>query len=102
MSNPLAALPAKVRQFLYLAYAFAAAVLGGLEVADVERIGTADVTKILAVLAYAGAALGLTAASNMPSVEDVTEGQVKEFERLHEKRARTARRAASDASRKRM
>lgn len=75
MSNPLSSLPPKVRQFLYLAYAVAAAVLGGLEVGDVETIFGADVTQILAVLAYAGAALGLTAASNMPSVEDVVDGE---------------------------
>lgn len=57
--NPLTVIPAKYRQYVYLAYTLAVVVAGALAVAGVNTGKTND------VLAYLGAALGLTAASNV-------------------------------------
>ena len=57
--NPLTLIPAKYRKYAYAAYALAVIVAGALAVAGVDTGKTTD------VLAYIGAALGLTAASNV-------------------------------------
>lgn len=74
MSNPFAMIPPKARQWLYLAYALIGLVLGGVQVYGLSHLGSLDVGKALEVLAYVGIPLGFTAASNMPSYEDVAEG----------------------------
>jgi hypothetical protein len=56
--NPLTLIPAKYRKYAYAAYALAVVVAGALAIAGV------DTGKATDVLAYVGAALGLTAASN--------------------------------------
>lgn len=62
--NPLTQiLPAAARKYLYAAFALAGLVVGAL------AIGGVDVRQAPDVLAYIGIALGLTAASNTPSVE---------------------------------
>lgn len=73
--NPLSALPPKVRQVCYLIAAIVGLVLGACQVYGTETLGPVDVSKALEVLGYLSIALGLTAASNMPSVEDVAEGE---------------------------
>lgn len=72
--NPFTSIPPKVRQALYLAYAVAGLILGGLQVYGTEQVGQLDVSKCLEVLAYIGVPLGFTAASNTPSYQDVVEG----------------------------
>lgn len=74
MTNPLASIPPQVRRWLYVAYALIGLFFGACQVAGADTVFGADVTTCLAVLAYVGTALGLTAASNMPSYEDVVEG----------------------------
>jgi len=74
MTNPLSSIPPQVRRWLYVIYALVGLLLGACQVAGADTIFGADVTTCLAVLAYVGTALGLTAASNMPSYEDVVEG----------------------------
>lgn len=60
--NPLVgALTPQLRKWLYALYALAGLVVGVLAAADV------DVQKAPDVLAYLGVALGLTAASNVPT-----------------------------------
>lgn len=56
--NPLTLIPAKYRKYAYAAYALSVIVAGALAIAGVQTGKTTD------VLAYVGAALGLTAASN--------------------------------------
>lgn len=73
--NPLQQIPPAVRKWLYLAYAIVGLVLGGFQVAGQDTIADVSVIKCLAVLAYVGTALGFTAASNLPSYEDVVEGE---------------------------
>ena len=74
--NPLTAVPPKVRSVVYWLYALIGVFLGGCEVADVTSLAGVDVTRILAVFAYVGVALGATAGSNVPSYADVVEGDV--------------------------
>lgn len=62
--NPLKYLPARYRKVAYGLYAAAAATVGALLVAGV------DVGKAPEVLVYLGAALGLTATSNVSDPED--------------------------------
>lgn len=57
--NPLSQIPPKVRQYVYLAFTVAGIALGALAVAGVDTGKAGD------VLAYLGAALGITAASNV-------------------------------------
>lgn len=74
--NPLQSIPPKVRQVAYLVAALAGVVLGALQVgyasADAPQPTWVDVA--FDVLGYLVVALGLTAASNLPSYEDVVEG----------------------------
>lgn len=79
--NPFTAIPPKVRQGLYLAYACAGLILGALQVYGTEQLGDLDVSKCLEVLAYIGVPLGFTAASNTPSYQDVVEGDAPRPER---------------------
>ena len=72
--NPLQSIPPVVRKWAYLVYALVGLVLGGLQVYGVANLGALDVSKSLEVLAYIGIPLGFTAASNLPSYEDVVEG----------------------------
>ncbi len=74
--NPLTALPPKARQVFYVAAAFVGLFLGACQVYDAETLfgGAVDVSKALEVLGYVSGVLGLTAAANMPSAEDVIEG----------------------------
>lgn len=66
--NPLTGiLTPKVRRYLYAAFFVAGVALGALKLADVDTGATAQ------ILAYIGAALGLTAASNTPSPETTNE-----------------------------
>ncbi|MCW2797624.1 hypothetical protein [Nocardioides sp.] len=65
--NPLTQIPARVRGGLYWAYVAAGTFFGGLQVAQVEHLGHIEVVKALAVMAYIGTALGVTAASNLRS-----------------------------------
>lgn len=74
MTNPFTAIPPTARKYLYLAYATVGLILGGLQVYGTEQVGALDVSKCLEVLAYAGVVLGFTAASNLPSYEDVVQG----------------------------
>jgi prepilin signal peptidase PulO-like enzyme (type II secretory pathway) len=60
--NPLVGiLTPQLRKWLYTLYALAAVIVGALAVADV------DVQKAPDVIAYLGAVLGFTAASNVPT-----------------------------------
>jgi hypothetical protein len=60
--NPLTGiLSPRARKYLYLTYSLAALIVGALAVADV------NVQKAPDVIAYLGVALGLTAASNIPT-----------------------------------
>lgn len=62
--NPLTdILTPTIRKYLYLAWTLATVVVGALNIADVDTGATVD------VLAYLGAALGLTAASNVDTHE---------------------------------
>jgi hypothetical protein len=74
--NPLTALPPRVRQAFYVVAASVGLFLGACQVYDAETLfgGAVDVDKALQVLGYVSVALGLTAASNLPSYEDVAEG----------------------------
>jgi hypothetical protein len=75
VSNPFASIPPKARQYLYLAYALVGLFLGGVQVYGLTHLGALDVGKALEVVAYIGIPLGFTAASNMPSFEDVVDGE---------------------------
>jgi hypothetical protein len=74
--NPLTALPPRVRQAFYVVAASVGLFLGACQVYDAHTLfgGAVDVDKALQVLGYVSVALGLTAASNLPSYEDVAEG----------------------------
>lgn len=72
--NPLTALPPQVRQVFYWLYATIGVVLGGFQVVGATEILGADLTKTMAVFAYVGTALAVTAGSNVPSYRDVVEG----------------------------
>ena len=67
--NPLTGiLPAKARKYVYAVYALVGVALGAIQVG----YGVTEpqwLTVSLAVYAFLGAALGLTAASNVPSPE---------------------------------
>lgn len=73
--NPLTALPPRVRQVFYVVAAFVGLFLGACQAYDADTLfGAVDVDKALQVLGYVSGVLGLTAAANMPSAEDVIEG----------------------------
>lgn len=76
MNNPLTAIPPKVRQWLYLGYAVAGLLLGAVQVYGADTIFGLELVKLLGVLAYVGVALGFTAASNLPSYDDVVDGDL--------------------------
>lgn len=79
--NPFTSIPPKVRQGIYLCYAVVGLILGALQVYGTEQVGSLDVSKCLEVLAYIGVPLGFTAASNVPSYEDVADGDAPPPER---------------------
>lgn len=72
--NPLTALPPQVRAAFYWLYAVVGVVLGGFQVAQQGEVFGLDLTKTMAVFAYVGTALAITAGSNLPSAEDVLDG----------------------------
>lgn len=74
--NPLTSLPPKVRNAFYWCYAVAGLTFGGLQVAQVDSLGGWPLVRIMAVYAYLGTALAVTAGSNVPSYADVVEGEV--------------------------
>lgn len=74
--NPLTALPPQVRTAFYWLYATVGVVLGGFQIAGATEILGADLTTTMAVFAYVGTALAVTAGSNVPSYADVVEGDV--------------------------
>lgn len=76
MTNPLTALPPRVRQGFYVIAAFVGLFLGACQVYGAEELGPLDVSKALEVLGYLSVALGLTAAANVPSYQDVADGEV--------------------------
>lgn len=61
--NPLTLIPARYRKYAYAGYALAVIAVGALAIAGVETGKATD------VLAYIGAALGLTAASNVDTAD---------------------------------
>jgi protein-S-isoprenylcysteine O-methyltransferase Ste14 len=80
MANPLTeALPAKVRQIIYVAFAVAGVGVGATQVgyasANIDQPTWLNVT--LAVFAFLGTALGITAASNIrkPDANDGPESE---------------------------
>ncbi|TAJ21842.1 MAG: hypothetical protein EPO65_00650 [Dehalococcoidia bacterium] len=68
--NPLTSIPPKVRKGLYLVYAVVGLVLGALQVAGLDSLGSVDLSTALAVYAYVGVALGFTAGSNVDTPAD--------------------------------
>ena len=65
--NPLTLIPDSVRQVVYVVYACAVLGVGAVQVGFVSANAAQPVwlTVTLAVLAYLGGALGITAASNV-------------------------------------
>ena len=65
--NPLTLIPDAVRQTVYIVYACAVIGVGAVQVGfvSVNAAQPPSLTIALAVLAYLGAALGITAASNI-------------------------------------
>ena len=65
--NPLTLIPDSVRQVVYVVYACAVIGVGAVQVGfvSVDAAQPPALTVALAVLAYLGAALGITAASNI-------------------------------------
>lgn len=72
--NPLTAMPPKVRSAVYWVYAVVGIAFGALQVYQVETLWGESLVKIMAVYAYLGTALAITAGSNMPSAQDVADG----------------------------
>lgn len=74
--NPLANIPPKVRAYLYLASFLVGIALSATQVGyQAAEAGFPVWLKVtLSVYAFIAGALGLTAAANMPSYEDVAEG----------------------------
>lgn len=68
LAGVLQGIPVRVREALYLGYAVGVFVLGAIQVGYVTGSGGQPewLTVALAVAAYVGAALGVTAASNTP------------------------------------
>ena len=66
--NPLTLIPDAVRQVVYVVYACVVILVGAVQVgyAAVNAERPPALIIALAVLAYLGAALGITAASNVP------------------------------------
>lgn len=65
--NPLTLIPDAVRQVVYIAYSCTVIIVGAIQVGyvSVNAEQPPALTVALAVLAYLGAALGVTAASNV-------------------------------------
>lgn len=74
MSNPLTSLPPQVRNALYWLYAVVGVFFGACQVWGTEKLFGYDLVRIMAVYAYLGTALAVTAGSNVPSYKDVVEG----------------------------
>ena len=72
--NPLTAMPPKVRSAVYWVYAVVGILFGALQVYQVNAIWGESLVKVMAVYAYLGTALAITAGSNMPSAQDVADG----------------------------
>lgn len=74
--NPLQQIPPAVRSSLYIVSALVGLALGATQVGyQAAEAGFPTWLKVaLSVYAFLAGALGLTAASNMPSYEDVVEG----------------------------
>lgn len=75
--NPLTALPPALRNTFYWLYAVCGVVLGAFQVAQQNEIFGLDLIKTMAVFAYVGTALAITAGSNVPSYQDVVEGEAE-------------------------
>lgn len=71
--NPLTLIPDHVRQIIYVAYSTVGVLIGAVQVGyvAVNAAQPAALTIALAVYAYVGIALGLTAASNVQRGDDV-------------------------------
>ena len=63
--NPLTNIPAKYRLWIYSVFSLVGVVIGALDVAHVDSIGSWPLDTVKDVYAYLGLALGLTAASNV-------------------------------------
>lgn len=81
--NPLTTIPPSVRNYLYLASALIGLGLGATQVGyQAAEAGFPTWLKVaLSVYAFLAGALGLTAAANTPSYQDVVEGDVRPPER---------------------
>lgn len=65
MTNPLAVVPRKVRQYVYVAYLVVGVALGALEQAGVTSVADVQLATIVDVYRYLGTAVAALAVSNV-------------------------------------